>query len=532
MYKTQKRKQFNKIFKIVGFVFVLFVLFLLSSCNKNREETIKGISFEDQTFVYDGTAKSIYIGGTLPDNLLVKYINNEQTEAGTYEITVQFVDLENKEKKYKDLKANLTIEQQELDLSLKDQEFNYEEGKTRSLKITESLPEGVSVEYLNNNQVNAGIYEVIAKFNVSNPNYKPLDDLKANLIINKAKYDFDFETKLYVYDGEEKELNGIKGDLPEEIEIEYSNKKLTNPGVLEVTATFIGNTNDNYESSRKAYLVIYDEDLTMTNEIKNAILNGKLRNVLFGKYPQTVVEDIELVNELNLLDKTNSNGYYEFEGDEYKKLKANPQGSDYKFNSGMTIISDKEYYFKVEPVKWDILEVENETLILIANLILDQEQFYSSDNEREISGDLIYPNNYEHSVVRNFLNNDFYDQAFTTNDKTKILTSSIDNSSKTTNSVLNHYASKDTEDKVYLLSYDEVKNKYYKNPNEIATNSSDYAKVLGIYISNNYSKWWLRSPYDAYAQNVNTISALGDTDTDAVDDVDIGVRPVLKININ
>src|SRR5690606_14202306 len=47
--------------------------------------TITGITLEDGSFVYDGTAKSLEITGDLPDGTSVSYANNSRIDAGTQE---------------------------------------------------------------------------------------------------------------------------------------------------------------------------------------------------------------------------------------------------------------------------------------------------------------------------------------------------------------------------------------------------------------------------------------------------------------
>ena len=48
---------------------------------------LKGVTFEDTTFEYDGTMKYLALTGTLPDGLLVKYENNGRWQPGTNEVT-------------------------------------------------------------------------------------------------------------------------------------------------------------------------------------------------------------------------------------------------------------------------------------------------------------------------------------------------------------------------------------------------------------------------------------------------------------
>ena len=63
------------------------------------------------------------------------------------------------------------------------------DGEEHSLSIEGTLPDGVSVMYLNNNKVNAGTYEVVAKFTGDTKNYYPIEDMKATLTIAKAGVD-------------------------------------------------------------------------------------------------------------------------------------------------------------------------------------------------------------------------------------------------------------------------------------------------------------------------------------------------------
>ena len=100
--------------------------------------------------------------------------------------------------------------------------------------------------------------------------------------------------------------------------------------------------------------------------------------VYYGTYPQTVVDDSSLISSLNSLTSTNANGYYEFEGEEYAKVVAHPSGNGYKFINGSTIQSLQTYYFKVEPIKWRVLEEADGTYTLLSEYIIDKQVFYTS----------------------------------------------------------------------------------------------------------------------------------------------------------
>lgn len=69
--------------------------------------TLTGLTFVNKDFVYDGTTKSLQLGGTLPAGVAVVYQNNDKINAGSYEVTADIVETQN----YfgTSLKANLLI---------------------------------------------------------------------------------------------------------------------------------------------------------------------------------------------------------------------------------------------------------------------------------------------------------------------------------------------------------------------------------------------------------------------------------------
>ncbi|MGV0969271.1 MBG domain-containing protein [Empedobacter sp. ULE_I136] len=69
--------------------------------------SLVGITFNDNSFTYDGTNKSLAITGTLPKDVGVSYVNNNQSQAGTYTVTANITGGNN----YQDqtLTADLTI---------------------------------------------------------------------------------------------------------------------------------------------------------------------------------------------------------------------------------------------------------------------------------------------------------------------------------------------------------------------------------------------------------------------------------------
>ncbi|MFA7436146.1 MAG: DUF6273 domain-containing protein, partial [Bacilli bacterium] len=264
--------------------------------------------------------------------------------------------------------------------------------------------------------------------------------------------------------------------------------------------------------------------------------------VYYGTYPQTVVDDSSLISSLNSLTSTNANGYYEFEGEEYAKVVASPNSTGYQFINGATITSSQTYYFKVEPIKWRVLEEADGTYTLLSEYIIDKQVFYpSAYSTRTIDGKTIYANNYEHSTIRGWLNNEFYIKAFSNPEKSNILTTLVDNSASTTEIDSNPYVSNNTIDKVYLLSYQDVISSNYGFSTSFFSSSTrtaittDYARAVGAYMNTSTSYygngwWWLRSASINGSISAYYVSDGGIIDSDNVSYTYYGARPAIKIN--
>ncbi|MCI2069023.1 MAG: MBG domain-containing protein [Bacilli bacterium] len=224
-----------------------------------------GVSFDDATYTYDGTEKTIAITGTLPSGVTVSYTNNRLTDAGSVEATATFVGDSANYEAIPSIKATLTIGKKTVTgISLSGSTFTYD-GTAKSISITGSLPSGVTVTYTNNGKTNAGTYSVTAHFADSTGNYTVPDEMTASLVISKATYDMtgvSFDSVSYIYDGTEKTLV-ITGTLPDGVAVSYTSNKLTNAGSLSVTAAFTGDSaNYNAIDSITAVLAITKKNVT------------------------------------------------------------------------------------------------------------------------------------------------------------------------------------------------------------------------------------------------------------------------------
>lgn len=253
----------------------------------------------------------------------------------------------------------------------------------------------------------------------------------------------------------------------------------------------------------------------------------------FGRYPQTIKDD-----DVTIVEGKGSNLFLGSDGEEYISVTANPYGSQYVFSNGETVAKDTVYYFKVEPICWKILQQDEETMFLHTLFILDAKQFYSSRDNRTIDGNTIYPNNYEYSDIRKWINDDFYSFAFNSEEKSQINVSQVDNSASTTTEPANQYCCSDTEDKVFLLSAKEVCAEEYGYGKDDAANRvkalTDYAIAIGGFYASPENKgiYLLRSPSNMNEINTSSLTMNSYVNlTTYVDDTYTGIAPAIKISL-
>ena len=271
---------------------------------------LSNISFNGNTFVYDGISKSLEIEGILPEGVIVNYTNNNQTNVGVHLVVASFeYDTLNYEE-ILPLEAYLNIIEAEITgISFSSQTYTYD-GSVKSLEIEGTLPDGVTVSYTNNNHINAGTYEVTATFNNSTGNYENLPNLTATLTINKATFTTPtLSSQTYTYDGTSKELI-ISGTLPEGVNVSYTNNNKTNAGIYNVTASF-SDINNNYVLPNKLEAtlkinkaihdmsnIIFEDSLFVYDETeKELTINGILPDGVSVEYlPSNKLTDVGILN--------------------------------------------------------------------------------------------------------------------------------------------------------------------------------------------------------------------------------------------
>ena len=157
------------------------------------------------------------------------------------------------------------------------------------------------------------------------------------------------------------------------------------------------------------------------------------------------------------------------------------------------------------PIEWLVLESDGETALLISRYALDAEPYNNK----------LIDTTWEKCTLRRWLNNDFYNRAFSAEEKKTILVSDV---SADKNPRHDTDPGNATKDLVFLLSIVEAK-KYFANKEARMCAATDYAIKQGTYTNSDYTVdgrkacwWWLRSPGDTStcAARVNSVGSFSD----------------------
>lgn len=202
------------------------------------------------------------------------------------------------------------------------------------------------------------------------------------------------------------------------------------------------------------------------------------------------------------------------------------------------------YYFRYDPIVWCVLDPESG--LVMCEMIIDSQPFsekfyegYYGDEEcYNDPGRSHYANDYATGSIREWLNGDFYNTAFSDFEKQCIATSSLE--TKAFDEAHGKYDSEQTDDNVFLLSLDEVENPEYdfkKNNIEgpsLPAMGSEYAKCQGLWVDDSADKmsyWYLRTggEYSAFVCTVSSECEISTDDDGFASSNEIGVRPALRL---
>lgn len=178
-----------------------------------------------------------------------------------------------------------------------------------------------------------------------------------------------------------------------------------------------------------------------------------------------------------------------------------------------------------EPIEWVVLDIQNNQALLLTRYAIDSRYYHPG--ERETS----YPT-WAKSSIREWLNDGFMNDAFTSEEQDRIATVTLSNASYKKN-----FGGADTQDNVFLLSRAEVET-YFPTFESRLCIPTPYALAQGAWESSKYTLdgenctwWWLRTPgyYRSCAASVRT---RGTITSNRVYDESGAVRPAIWLKLN
>ena len=308
---------------------------------------MSGVRFEAKEFVYDGTAHSVAISGTLPEGVsLPTYTINEKetasaTDVGEYTVKATFANNNPNYETIPDMVTTLNITPAEHNVKGIDIVFKNEDGKTidGTAKVYDGksitfdlndygkLPKNVSVSFSvtdkdgkvistsnkNTGIKNAGVYTVKVEFTLADSkNYKPIAPIVREFEVITAEYpaieNIEFLSSQVTYDGNAHSV-AILGTLPEGVTVSYE-YYLNNALVLDMEGKAVQSVTDAGRYTVKAIFTHTDENRGTIPALTTILNIDKIYadSTLFGFFGTSSIEYSGTAYEPDFLTWQEANG--------------------------------------------------------------------------------------------------------------------------------------------------------------------------------------------------------------------------------
>lgn len=271
--------------------------------------------------------------------------------------------------------------------------------------------------------------------------------------------------------------------------------------------------------------------------------------IYIGYYPQTEIKDDKIIEQLEKINTVNERGYIEYNGHQYLEYKVvynhkyaqEGQNTNEVFEFGTGYAPDTTHYFLVQPIAWKVLksDIANNTYVIQTEMIIDSRSYHYTNDSYLVNGKSYFASNYEHSEIRNWLNEDFINLCFTEEEK-QFLQETVNKNEPLENYITSEMDFSDTTDYCYLLSHQEVMSKDFGFLNGGVCDSSRYATATDLANAKglikhtingfNTSIWLTRNSIEADRFAINYVGYDGFATNIFYADADnVGIRPCCTI---
>ena len=168
-----------------------------------------------------------------------------------------------------------------------------------------------------------------------------------------------------------------------------------------------------------------------------------------------------------------------------------------------------------EPIKWIVLDIQNDSALLISEYLLDYVAY--NDEHEKVT--------WESCSLRKWMNEDFFNSSFSEVEKRKIKLTTIKNND---NEIYGTDGGNSTKDKIFTLSFKEAKK--YLSDDIVRAYTTSYAQMIGD--GDSYDSWWLRTPgNDFYSAMISSKDGFIYDNAYCNNIYEVGVRPAMWISL-
>ena len=305
--------------------------------------------------------------------------------------------------------------------------------------------------------------------------------------------------------------------------------------ILQVFEKWQDNVPQTFGSENKTFSAKYKttlyEEVTLLPDGTDGSFGPEGKYAYFGVWPRTIKPQDVTIDETQYIIIGENTYYLGNDGNYYMGCIENK--FSYRYTDPEIFYSDgtpvqklsanSTQYFQVEPIKWRILTNDyngtGDSLLLAEDILFGSTIIFSSGGF------------FKTSTIRTWLNESFYNNAFTQNAKTRISTTSVENTLRSSfpcdsryddrPGESEYYYSEETNDKVFILSMYEATNPEYGFTAEYQCSDEDNKPRIRIptdyAVANftvNKTSWWLRSTvYTGYfGSKILVVSTIGECD--------------------
>lgn len=179
-----------------------------------------------------------------------------------------------------------------------------------------------------------------------------------------------------------------------------------------------------------------------------------------------------------------------------------------------------------EPIKWLVLDVQEDKALLLSYDALDSRPY----------NDVYQATTWENCTLRKWLNTEFLHEAFSNEEQNNIIVTELDNGKSEGNKKWKTDGGNNTEDAIFLLSYADT-DRYFDDSSNRKCAPTNYAIKMGADVRilddgvTSSGWWWLRSPGEKSNQAA-FVNFDGTRYTNGVGNGYLSVRPALWVKLS